>query len=89
MWRTGASSLESDLATSPSFQPARMDTANPSAAPHRSQMGGKSTYLRQNALLVVLSTSAFVPAKRARIGVTDASSAAWGRGQLRRGLPPS
>ncbi|MET0428128.1 MAG: DNA mismatch repair protein MutS, partial [Microvirga sp.] len=35
-------------------------------------MGGKSTYLRQNALIVVLAQmGAFVPAKEARIGVVD------------------
>ncbi|MDD5199659.1 MAG: DNA mismatch repair protein MutS [Terrimicrobiaceae bacterium] len=35
-------------------------------------MAGKSTYIRQVALLVLLAqTGSFVPAKRARIGVTD------------------
>ena len=35
-------------------------------------MGGKSTFLRQNALIVVLAQmGSFVPAKRARIGVID------------------
>ncbi|TVR10745.1 MAG: DNA mismatch repair protein MutS [Salinarimonadaceae bacterium] len=35
-------------------------------------MGGKSTYLRQNALIVVLAQmGAYVPARRARIGVVD------------------
>jgi DNA mismatch repair protein MutS len=35
-------------------------------------MGGKSTYLRQNALVVVLAQmGSFVPAKEARIGVVD------------------
>jgi DNA mismatch repair protein MutS len=35
-------------------------------------MGGKSTYLRQNALVVVLAQmGAFVPAREARIGVVD------------------
>ena len=35
-------------------------------------MAGKSTFLRQNALIVVLAqTGSFVPAKRARIGVVD------------------
>ncbi|HEU4520277.1 MAG TPA: DNA mismatch repair protein MutS [Microvirga sp.] len=35
-------------------------------------MGGKSTYLRQNALLVVLAQmGSFVPAREARIGVVD------------------
>ena len=35
-------------------------------------MGGKSTYLRQNALMAVLAQAgAFVPAERARIGVVD------------------
>ena len=35
-------------------------------------MAGKSTYLRQNALIVVLAhLGAFVPATRARIGVCD------------------
>lgn len=35
-------------------------------------MAGKSTYLRQNALIVLLAqTGAFVPAERARIGVAD------------------
>ena len=35
-------------------------------------MGGKSTYLRQNALIVVLAQmGSFVPAKEARIGVVD------------------
>jgi DNA mismatch repair protein MutS len=35
-------------------------------------MGGKSTYLRQNALIAVLAQiGSFVPAKRARIGVVD------------------
>jgi len=35
-------------------------------------MAGKSTYLRQTALLVLLAqTGSFVPAKRARIGVAD------------------
>ena len=35
-------------------------------------MAGKSTFIRQNALLVVLAQiGAFVPAKRARIGVVD------------------
>lgn len=35
-------------------------------------MAGKSTYLRQNALIVLLAqTGSFVPAKRARIGLTD------------------
>lgn len=35
-------------------------------------MGGKSTFLRQNALLVVMAQiGSFVPARRARIGVVD------------------
>ncbi len=35
-------------------------------------MAGKSTYLRQNALIAVLAQmGSFVPAKRARIGVVD------------------
>jgi DNA mismatch repair protein MutS len=35
-------------------------------------MGGKSTYLRQNALIAVLAQmGSFVPARRARIGVVD------------------
>src|SRR5690606_5187698 len=35
-------------------------------------MGGKSTFLRQNALIAILAqTGAFVPATRARIGVVD------------------
>jgi len=35
-------------------------------------MGGKSTYLRQNALLAILAQAgAFVPAARARIGIVD------------------
>ncbi|RAH97101.1 DNA mismatch repair protein MutS [Acuticoccus sediminis] len=35
-------------------------------------MGGKSTYLRQNALIAVLAQAgSFVPAKRARIGIVD------------------
>ncbi|MDR1828515.1 MAG: DNA mismatch repair protein MutS [Methylobacteriaceae bacterium] len=35
-------------------------------------MGGKSTYLRQNALIAVLAqTGSFVPAREARIGVVD------------------
>jgi DNA mismatch repair protein MutS len=35
-------------------------------------MAGKSTYLRQNALIVVLAQmGAFVPARRARIGIVD------------------
>ncbi len=35
-------------------------------------MGGKSTFLRQNALIVLLAQAgAFVPAARARIGLTD------------------
>lgn len=35
-------------------------------------MGGKSTFLRQNALIAILAQAgAFVPAKRARIGVVD------------------
>ena len=35
-------------------------------------MGGKSTFLRQNALIAVLAqTGSFVPAKRAKIGVMD------------------
>ena len=35
-------------------------------------MGGKSTYLRQNALIVVLAQmGSFVPAREARIGVVD------------------
>ncbi len=35
-------------------------------------MAGKSTYLRQNALIILLAhTGSFVPAKSARIGITD------------------
>jgi len=35
-------------------------------------MAGKSTYLRQNALIVLLAhTGSYVPASRARIGITD------------------
>ncbi|RAH16117.1 MAG: DNA mismatch repair protein MutS [Methanobacteriota archaeon] len=35
-------------------------------------MGGKSTYLRQNALIVILAQmGSFIPAKRARIGIVD------------------
>lgn len=35
-------------------------------------MGGKSTYLRQNALIAVLAQAgSFVPAKRARLGIVD------------------
>ena len=35
-------------------------------------MAGKSTYLRQNALIILLAhTGSFVPAKRARIGLVD------------------
>ena len=49
-------------------------------------MGGKSTYLRQAALLAVLAqTGSFVPATRAEIGVVTGCSAGWGRRTTSRG----
>lgn len=69
--------------------PARMDTAGRQVTLLTGpNMGGKSTYLRQNALLVVLAhLGAYVPAKRARIGLTDRLFCRVGAGDsLRRGL---
>jgi len=88
MWPSGARVedgrhpvLESDPRTQPSFQPRRMDTPNAKCCSHGPNMA-QSTYLRQNALLVVLSQPRRLrSAKRARIGVTTASSAAGGGGQ--------
>src|SRR5262249_17652252 len=53
-------------------------------------MAGKSTYLRQNALIAVLAQmGGFVPAKRARIGVIDRLFSRVGAPHdLARGRPP-
>jgi len=48
-------------------------------------MGGKSTYLRQNALIAVLAQmGSFVPARRARIGVVDRLFSRWARPTISR-----
>jgi DNA mismatch repair protein MutS len=54
-------------------------------------MGGKSTYLRQNALIVVLAQmGAFVPARGAHIGAVDRLFSRVGAADdLARGAPPS
>jgi DNA mismatch repair protein MutS len=42
-------------------------------------MAGKSTFLRQNALIAILAQmGSYVPARAARIGIVDACSAASG-----------
>jgi len=69
--------------------PARMDTGSRQVTILTGpNMGGKSTYLRQNALLVVLAhLGAFLPAKRATVGLTDRLFCRVGAGDsLRRGL---
>ncbi|MDD3262984.1 MAG: DNA mismatch repair protein MutS [Candidatus Absconditabacteria bacterium] len=46
-------------------------------------MGGKSTYLRQNALIILMAHSGlFVPAKEAKIGLIDALFARVGSGDV-------
>ena len=42
-------------------------------------MAGKSTYLRQNALIVIMAQAGlFVPAKKAKIGLFDKIFSEWG-----------
>ena len=69
--------------------PARMDTtASQVTILTGPNMGGKSTYLRQTALIVVLAhLGAYVPARRAVVGLADRLFCRVGAGDsLRRGL---
>jgi len=54
-------------------------------------MAGKSTFLRQNALIALLAQiGSFVPATRARIGIVDRLFSRVGAADdLARGAPPS
>jgi DNA mismatch repair protein MutS len=52
-------------------------------------MAGKSTFLRQNALLVVLAQAgAFVPARAMRLGVVDRLFSRVGAATIWRGAAP-